>query len=124
MVQQKGLVLFLVAVILALAAFIVVSGTARMQPAYAAGGGGAANNIIALMGNYNSGAKEVLYIVDTKRGTIAVYDYTEKALNLKSVRHYAKDIQMLEYPPGRQRPSVKEINDQIKKASKKKSGGR
>ena len=116
--KEKGLIIFLVAVIFVLAAMVFFNGRNSIEPAFAGSGGGA-GSIIAVIGQINNGQKEVLYVVDTERKTVAVYDYNgSNAINLKTVRHFAKDIQMVEYPGNRQKPSVSDINKFLKKEKK------
>ena len=96
---RNALVIFLVGVIAALAGMLVIDGSSAIEPAYAGGGGGS-NSVIALVGQVHNNQKEVLYLVDTTRKTLAVYEYDTTHLILKAVRHYNYDLQLIEYPGG------------------------
>lgn len=109
--SEKGIIVILLAVVIGLAGFIVLAAPQQAQ----AGGGGGENKIIVVTGNINNGQEDVLYFVDTERKTIMLYRVTNNIMNLKCVRHYAFDIQLIQYPGKKQKPSVKEIRSLIKK---------
>lgn len=117
--REKGLVIFLAALFIALAVFVVITIGRSAQPAFAENGSGAAGNVIALVGQINNNQKDVLYLVDTERKTVGVYEFNGTAIQLKTVRHFGKDLQLLEYPGGQQKPSVKEINELLKSGEEK-----
>lgn len=109
---RNGIIIFLVGVVVALAGMVVIDGSGAVEPAYAGGGGGA-GSVIAVMGQIHNNQKEVLYLVDTTRKTLAVYEFNTNALLLKAVRHYNYDVQLIEYPGTGSKPSVKDVKKML-----------
>lgn len=118
--REKFLVIFLSTLFCALAAFIVITVDRSAAPALAEGSGVGDGGMIVVTGMINNNQKDMLYIVDTERKTLGIYEFNGTAIQLKSVRHVGKDLQLLEYPGGgTQKPSVKEINDLLKSGEEK-----
>lgn len=121
--RDKFVLIFLSTLFCAMAAFVVITVDRSAAPAYAEGSGVGADNMIVVTGMINNNQKDLLYVVDTERKTVGVYEFNGTAIQLKSVRHVGKDLQLLEYPGGgTQKPSVKEINDLLKTGEEKPKG--
>jgi hypothetical protein len=116
--------LLLVALAVALTAVLVRDGGA-VPAAYAGGGGGAnANGVIALTAQNVGGARaELLYLIDTSRHSICVYNWDGTHLGLVAARAYDYDLEVwdssgdkvVESPAGAARGYIKALVESQRK---------
>jgi hypothetical protein len=87
--------LLLVALAAALTALLVRDGSA-VRTAFAGGGGGT-NSVIALtVQNVGNGRAELLYLIDTNKQRICVYNWDGTHLGLVAARAFDYDLEVLD----------------------------
>jgi hypothetical protein len=87
--------LLLLALAVALTALLVRGG--GPVPAAYAGGGGGVNGIVVLAGqNLGNGRAELLYLVDTSKQRICIYNWDGTHLGLVAARAFDYDLEVLD----------------------------
>jgi hypothetical protein len=86
-----------------------------------AGNGSSSGGVTAVTGNTDSQSRDLLYVIDTTARTLCVYEYLGGKLNLAAARNIKFDFMLDEWRPRTQKPSVKEIYDEVRKKIKKDS---
>ncbi len=106
------MIAFLLGVVTALSAALIVSAGRGFPEAYAQQSANA--DVVALVGNGDQGkSKDNIYVIDTREKRLAVYTFNSGILSLDAVRNITWDMKFDEY--GNQKPSVKELHDQMRK---------
>ena len=110
----------LLLVIIGLLAALIFSVNSSQSGALAgtSSGGG---SLAAVTGNTDSQARDLLYVIDTEARTLCVYEYLGGKLNLAAARNIKFDFMLDEWRPRTQKPSVKDIYDEVRKKIKKDS---
>ena len=114
MLRTQLVIAFLLGVVVALGAALVIStGRGGLPEAYGQTAGN--NEMIAVMGTMNQGKgpTDNLYIVDSKSLRLAIYKWNGQSLELGAVRNMTYDMKFEEFPGKSQpqRPTVEEMRD-------------
>lgn len=114
MVRTQVVIAFLLGVVLALsAALVVTAGRAGLPEAYAQTAGN--NELVAIMGTMNTGKgpNDNLYVIDSKSMRLAIYQWNSQSLTLAAVRNMTYDVKFEQYNT-KQDPSVETVRDQTR----------
>jgi hypothetical protein len=112
MLRTQLVIAFLLGVVVALGAALVIStGRGGLPEAYAQTSGN--NEMLAVMGTMNQGKgpTDNLYMIDTKSLRLAIYKWNGQSLELGAVRNLTYDFKFEEFGNPAQKPSVKEVRD-------------
>jgi hypothetical protein len=102
----------------------VVLGTVLMGPSPAhARAADSSDDIVVCTGNIKGGNQDVLYIMDTRAERMVIYEVEGRTLSLAVVRNTKYDFQLKEFPPGKQRPTVRKVEKETEKATEPPMGG-